>query len=89
MTTIELNSQCPTCLTIFPYASSPSDKYPRPQPGQPSICCECGALLMFGPDLKLAPMTESRFLSFSAVLQEQILRASLQVRIEKAVGATN
>lgn len=67
-------SKCPVCGKLFLLATAmePEDES-GPQPGNPSICWQCGTVLLYMEDLSMKEATPEEIQAFSQEYQDEIM----------------
>lgn len=58
-------SPCPNCGHVMNGATDPEDEDAVPVPGDATVCIDCAALLVFGPELQLGLMSPAHLLRLS------------------------
>lgn len=72
--------QCPTCAYRFDAATSADDKPVSPQPGDLSICLNCGEALVFGEDLRYTIATQETITRLDNPTRSLLARAQTVAR---------
>ncbi len=78
-------SPCVVCHKMMDAADEVNDPTAIPVPGDPTFCCYCGELHVFGPDMRLRLMTEDEFMSFPLDHREYFSKIQLAVRRARVV----
>lgn len=71
---------CPTCLSKLDGVTSTEVKPRLPEAGDLSICTYCGAILRFGQDLQLEPVTDDDMARLSEANRSTLREASQSIR---------
>jgi len=80
-------SRCPSCFKLGDAATEIRNQLVQPQPGDFSICWNCGALLRFDADLTTVLAADMSELTDEQ--RREVERAQASIRGRRSPGASN